>query len=298
MGFDAIIIGGSYSGLAAAMSLGRSLRKVLVIDSGKPCNRQTPYSHNFITHDGSTPHAIAVVAKQQVLKYPTVNFYDGLATAAVKTPTGFEVTTAAGDVFTAKKLLFTTGIFDQTPTIPGFADCWGITVLHCPYCHGYEIKDKIIGLFANGDLAFEFCKTHSNWSKNLVVFTNGKSTLSQGQVNKLAGKNIEIIEQEINQIVHADGAIKYIVLADGSIKNIDALYAKVDFKQHCELPQQMGCGLNEHGYLAVDECHQTSVPGVFAAGDNTTMFRSVAAAVGSGNKAGIFINKNLIEEEF
>src|SRR5690348_747612 len=125
--YDVIIVGGSYAGLSAAMSLGRSLRKVLIIDGGEPCNRQTPHSHNFITHDGKTPKEISMQAKEQVLKYNTVSFLEGKAVSATKTDSGFDVKTAVGELFSARKLLFTTGIKDQMPAIEGFAACWGIT---------------------------------------------------------------------------------------------------------------------------------------------------------------------------
>jgi len=154
---DVIIIGGSYAGLSAAMTLGRSMRKVLIIDSGKPCNRQTPYSHNFITHDGETPAAIAQKAREQVLKYPTVQLVNDTALRASKNENGFEIITASEAAYNTTKIIFATGVLDIMPDIKGFAECWGISILHCPYCHGYEVKDKPLGIIANGDVA----KTHS-----------------------------------------------------------------------------------------------------------------------------------------
>ena len=180
--FDVIIVGGSYSGLAAGMALGRSLRRVLIIDSGKPCNRQTPHSHNFITQDGKTPKEIATLAKQQVEKYETVTFFNGLATNGVKTKEGFEIQTASGETFFAKKIIFATGIKDIMADIEGYADCWGISVLHCPYCHGYEVRNEITGILGNGEYGFEFSGLISNWTKKLTLFTNGKSTLTTEQV--------------------------------------------------------------------------------------------------------------------
>ena len=165
--FDVIIVGGSYSGLSAAMSLGRSLREVLVIDSGLPCNRQTPYSHNFITQDGEKPAAISAKAKLQVALYKTIHFYNGLAVEAVKRENGFEISTKSGEVFSARKILFATGVKDLLPEIKGFGDCWGISVLHCPYCHGYEVKNEKTAFIANGEMAFEYAKLISNWTKDL-----------------------------------------------------------------------------------------------------------------------------------
>ena len=179
--FEVIIVGGSYSGLSAAMSLGRSLRQVLVIDSGLPCNRQTPHSHNFITHDGEKPAVISAKAKLQVDLYKTVQFYNGVAISAIKTENGFEIKTESGLSFTSRKVLFATGVKDLLPEIKGFAECWGISVLHCPYCHGYEVKEERTAIIANGEMGFDFAKLISNWTKDLRLCTNGKSTLTLEQ---------------------------------------------------------------------------------------------------------------------
>ncbi|MEL6971969.1 MAG: NAD(P)/FAD-dependent oxidoreductase, partial [Bacteroidota bacterium] len=156
-GFDVIIVGGSYSGLSAAMALGRSLRNILIIDSGLPCNRQTPHSHNFITQDGEQPAAIAEKAKAQVLNYDTIRFLHGKAISGKKTENGFTITTQKEETFTAKKLVFATGVKDIMPDIGGFSACWGISVIHCPYCHGYEVKNEKTGILANGDNELQKC---------------------------------------------------------------------------------------------------------------------------------------------
>nr|WP_068891274.1 NAD(P)/FAD-dependent oxidoreductase [Pedobacter panaciterrae] len=297
-GFDVIIIGGSYAGLSAAMALGRSLRKVLIIDSGKPCNRQTPHSHNFLTQDGEKPAKIAEIAKSQVLKYSTVTFYEGLAIEGKKTEKGFIINTQNGDSFTGGKLLFATGIVDQIPDIKGFEECWGISVLHCPYCHGYEVRHKSIGLIANGDLAFEVSRLINNWTKDLVLFTNGQSTLTSEQAEKIKKHNIEIIEKEIAEIEHNQGYITNVVFKDGSKQKLSAIFARIGFKQHSTLPEQLGCTLNEHGFINIDDFQKTTIPGIYAAGDNTTMLRAVSVAVAAGMKAGAMINKELIEEVY
>ena len=152
--FDVIIVGGSYSGLSAAMALGRALRKVLIIDGGKPANRFTPHSHNFITHDGRSPGEIAALARQQVNKYPTVKQVNGFVTSAERAANEFMVVLDSGASYSATKLVFATGIIDVLPNIPGLADCWGKSVLHCPYCHGYEVRNVKTGIIGNGDYAF------------------------------------------------------------------------------------------------------------------------------------------------
>ncbi|RUT70550.1 NAD(P)/FAD-dependent oxidoreductase [Flavobacterium cupreum] len=296
--FEVIIIGGSYSGLSAAMSLGRSLRNVLVIDSGLPCNRQTPHSHNFITQDGEKPAVISAKAKVQVDFYNTVQFYNGLAVSAIRTENGFEIKTESGKQFTSKKVLFATGVKDLLPEIPGFAECWGISVIHCPYCHGYEVKTEKTAIIANGDMGFEYAKMISNWTKDLRLITNGRSTLSLEQTQILKKHKVEIIEEEIAAIDHENGNVRQIIFQNQSKIAVKAIYFKAPFQQHCPLPESLGCELTEQGLLKVDAFQKTTAPGVYASGDCHIQARSVAMAVSSGSLAGAMINKELIDESF
>jgi thioredoxin reductase len=292
---DVIIIGGSYAGLSAAMALGRSLRQVLIIDSGKPCNRQTPHSHNFLTHDGATPAAIAAIGREQVLAYPTVHLKQGYVVNAVQEHNAFVVTTETGEQFTAAKLLLATGVQDLMPPIPGFAECWGISVLHCPYCHGYEVKNMPTGVLFNGEMAFEFSRMIRHWTKQLTLFTNGPSTLKDEQTAQLKALDISIREQPITNIIHEKGYLQTIQLQDGSAHPLTAMYTRPAMQQQ-EVVQSLGCTLTESGYVVIDDFQQTTVPGVYAAGDNTTMFRAVSVAIAAGTKAGAMMNKTLIEE--
>jgi thioredoxin reductase len=296
--FDVIIIGGSYAGLSAGMSLGRSLRNVLIINEGKPCNRQTPHSHNFITHDGKTPKEIETLAKADVIKYKTVDFFEGRAEKIIRNEDHFKIEVSSGERFYTKKIILASGVKDIMPNIPGFAECWGISVLHCPYCHGYEVRNEVTGILADGDMAFEFSKLIFNMTKKLTLFTNGKSTLSQEQTEKLKDHEITLNEDEIESIEHEKGQIRNINFKNGNTVSLKALYAKIPFEQNVEVSESLGCELTEHGFIKVDFMQKTSVPGVFACGDNVTMMRSVANAVAQGNFAGAMVNKELSEEQF
>lgn len=295
---DVLIIGGSYTGLAAAMTLGRSMRQVLVIDSGKPCNRQTPHAHNFITRDGETPAAIAAIAKEQVLQYPTVSWLDDKAQIAIKKQDHFEIATENGGLYRSRKILFATGISDHMPALDGFAECWGISVLHCPYCHGYEVKNSRLAVSGNGDAGYHLAMMIQHWSKDLTVFTDGAATFSPEQRDKLAEHHIEIVAGALGKLEHTNGTISAIVLQDGSRYEKDALFARVPFNESSGLPAAMGCAFDEQGYIRIDDFKKTSIAGVFAAGDNTTMMRSVSNAAAAGAMAGSMINKELIEEDF
>ncbi len=296
--FEVIIVGGSYAGLSAAMALGRSLRNTLIIDANKPCNRQTPHSHNFLTQDGKTPSEISQVAREQVAQYPSIQFYDGFATAGQQTEDGFSIQTETGDSFTAKKLIFATGISDLMPDIPGFSECWGISVIHCPYCHGYEYHGKKTAILANGERAFHLASLVNNLTDDLSLLTAGEADFTPEQKQKLAQHNIQIFESSIDSLKHEQGMLREVILQDGSQLAFDAVYASIPFRQHSDIPVSLGCALTEAGYLEVDEWQKTTVDGVLACGDNSTPFRSVAQAVASGNFAGAFLNMELTNESF
>jgi thioredoxin reductase len=296
--FDVIIVGGSYSGLAAGMALGRALKQVLIIDSGQPCNAPTPHSHNFLTQDGKTPAEIATIAKQQVEKYDTITFFEGFANNGVKTANGFEIQVTSGETFQSDQLIFATGIKDEMPKIEGFSDCWGISMLHCPYCHGYEVRNEKTGILGNGEHGNELAKLISNWTNDLTLYTNGKSTLTEEQTEKLKKHQIKIIEKEIERLEHNNGYLKNIIFKDGTKAEVKAMYSRNSFEQHCTIPESLGCELNDEGYIKVNPFQETTVDGVFACGDNTTRMRSVANSVAMGTAAGMMVSKKMILEQF
>ncbi len=296
--FDIIIVGGSYSGLAAGMAAGRALKKVLIIDDGKPCNRQTPHSHNFITHDGKTPAEITALAKSQLGIYKSIEFYSGLAIAGNKTKDGFEILLESGQTFATAKLIFATGIRDILPGIEGLAACWGITALHCPYCHGYEIRDQTTGILGNTESGFDLSRLISNWTNDLTLFTNGHSTLTVEQTGKLRNHHIKIIEDEIERLEHNNGFIQNIIFKNGTETALKALYVHGRFEHQSIISQSFGCAFTDEGYIQVDSLQETTVTGIFACGDNTTRMRTVANAVAMGTTAGMTASRKIILEEF
>lgn len=296
--FDVIVVGGSVAGLSAAMTLGRSLMNVLVIDNGDPCNKQAPHSHNFITQDGKSPRSITAEAKSQVKKYETVEFMDGLVISGDKQDKFFLITLESGEEFYAKKLLFTTGLKDIMPEIIGFKESWGISILHCPFCHGYEVKDKEIGILGNGTMGFNLAKLIYHWSTNLTVFTNGVSTLSLEEEEKLKKYDITIICKKISHFEHEKGQLKNIVFEDGSSEAMTVIFAKPEFEQKCDLPRIMGCKITDHGFILIDQMQKTTVSGIYAAGDNSYGLRTISVATAAGTKTGAFIVHDLINEIF
>lgn len=296
--FDVIIIGGSYSGLSAGMALVRSLRRVLIVDSGTPCNRYTPHSHNFITQDGEEPTVILQKAKEQLIKYESVEFLEGLVASVTTHSDGFQVSVASGTQFSSKKLLLATGIKDIFPAIIGFDDCWGKTVIHCPYCHGYEFRDKKTAVIANGDRAFHLASLVNNLTDQLSIIVSGQSTLTQEQLDKLNRHHIRLIEKEVTEIGHHNGDVHGLIFEDGSQEDFEAVYAAIPFEQQTDIPLALGCEMTETGLVKIDMFQKTTVAGVYSCGDNSSPMRSVANAVASGNLAGAMINHELTTETF
>lgn len=296
--FDVIIIGGSYAGLSAGMALGRAMKKVLIVDSGQPCNIHTPHSHNFLTQDGKSPKEIAGIGKEEVLKYETVHFHEGHAIKVNKVSDGFEICLLSGVIFSAKKLIFATGVKDIMPQLDGFSACWGKSIIHCPFCHGYEVKNQPTGILGNGDSGFEFAKMLSNWTQDLTLFTNGPAVFTNTQLKKLQYHHITIIEQPIAYFEHKEGYLEQIVFSDLTDHPLRVLYAKLPFVQQSVLPLALGCDLTAQGLIKVNEFQKTSVYGISACGDSANSLRSVSNAVASGTVAGAMTNKELTDDTF
>ena len=295
--FEVLIIGGSYAGLSAALTLGRSRRKTIIIDSGEPCNSASPKAHNLLTHDGSSPAEITAIGKAQVLMYPSIEFKTGKATQINRALQKFEVVLESGEKYLAKKIVLATGIRDQFPAIDGFAECWGKTVIHCPYCHGFELKDRPTAIFANGEIALNFAKLVYNLTKDITILTNGKKMFSASTLNKFKERNIRLIEARVARIIEKNGAIEALLFEDGSSIKVAAMYAGLSIKQHSDIPEKIGCEMDDQGLIKVDSAQQTSIKGIFACGDNSAM-RSLSVAIKTGMIAGGFINSELCEENF
>jgi len=224
--YDVIIVGGSYAGLSAAMSLGRSLRNVLVIDSGKPCNAPTPHSHNFLTQDGKRPSEISSVAREQVALYKTVEFQNDVVVGGTKSKDGFDISLQSGKRAVGMKLVFATGIKDELPDIPGFRECWGKSVVHCPYCHGYEYRERKTAILGNGETAIHYALLVGNLTKDLTILTNGRKDFSDGQLAKLSQHRIAVDESEVKEIEHNDGQLSAVMFKNGARNSFNAIYFK------------------------------------------------------------------------
>lgn len=292
--YDVIIIGGSYSGLSAALALGRARRSVLVIDDNEPCNARVPHSHNLLTHDGVPPHVLRSMARADVAKYPTVQFYDGRAEALSGTNGSFAVRTADGSTHRSRKLLLAVGVRDELPPIKGLAECWGISAAACPFCHGYEVRDQRLVVIGNTPETFHYAKLIHNWSDRLAVCTNGPSEQDVEQLSPLQQEGINVIETPISEVLHDQGQVKALVFADGRRQEVDTLFLRSTTTIPEAFTAMLGLERTELGLLKVDHMQQTNVAGVFASGDCTTPMRSLSTAIASGTMAGASITHDLV----
>lgn len=288
--FDVIIIGGSYAGLSAALSLARLSKKIMVIDNGKPCNQTVQKSYNFLTQNGNSPQQIVKTAKEQILAYPTVRFWDDKVIEVNGEDGDFEVKTVSGHEFAAKKILFATGVRDTLPEIDGYSACWGTSIVHCPYCHGYEFSGKKAAILAEGEAGRQLLNLLAPLHPELFLICQN------GDFEDSRKDGICLVEHSITSIEHQDGQLKSILLDDGSRIAADVLYINPEYEQHSALPEAIGCEMTEKKMIFIDSDHQTSVPGVYACGDCTSLMRSIANAVAAGNLAGAIINKVLSEK--
>lgn len=295
--YEVVIVGGSYAGLSAALTLGRSLRKVLIIDKGAPCNRFTPHSHNLLTHDGHVPGEISDLALDDVLQYPTVELINDLATTAFRKEKGIEVATESGSKFTCQKLILATGLKDLLPEINGFAECWGKSIIHCPYCHGFEERGRRTGILANGQGAMHYAPLVKNLTSQLSIFTNGKAEFSQEEIDLLAQNEIAFDERPLSAVMQTNGRIEALNFDDGEQVPLEVLYYGAPFEINGALHTQLGCEMDERGLIKVDFAQKTNVKDVYACGDNSGM-RTLSKAIAAGTMVGAMINFELATATF
>ena len=294
--FDALIIGGSYAGLSGAMQIARSGRPVCILDSGHPRNRFAAHSHGFFGQDGQTPRQMIVQARADLARYPNVTFMDTRATTAGREDGGFSVTTEPGQTLHAQKLLLAYGVVDILPEIPGLQERWGVTALHCPYCHGYEVKGERLGVLSVGPFSPHQALLISDWGP-VTFFLNGQPQPDELTLAKLAGRGVKI-ETGLVMALEGDApALSGVRLSGGRLVPIDALFLGSRIRFASDIADQLGCATEEGmqgPLLSTDAFKQTSVPGVYAAGDITPRVANASMAAADGVFAGACLHQSLI----
>ena len=296
MNYDVVIVGGSFAGLSAAMQLARARRRVLLVDAGRPRNRYAAHAHGFLGQDGVPPHEIVARAREQLARYPTVAFLDGEAVEAASRDGGFEIAMADGQRVRGARLILATGMRDELPALPGLRERWGQTVLHCPYCHGYEVAGQPLGVMAAHPLSAHQGMLLPDWGPT-TYFTQGQFEPTAEEARHFEARGVRVERSPIVQLLGDAPALSGVVLADGRQLPIAALFVASKTHMASPLAAQLGCAFDEGPLgpvIRVDELRQTTAPGVYAAGDAATPMSNATLASASGVMAGVCAHRSLV----
>jgi thioredoxin reductase len=296
MTHDCVIIGGGPAGLNAALVLGRARKNVAVIDEGRPRNRVTRETHGFLTRDQISPSEFRRIAKEQIGSYPSVHFVEDAAASITGSDGHFQITTARGQTYQSKKLLFAVGMKDLPVEIEGLADVYGKSAFICPYCDGWELRDQPLVLIVKGADALHMAKMISGWTNRFTICTNGPDEMTEAQREELNQHNVPVFDSPIQSIESNNGMVQQVVLKDGTSITCTGIFFRPKLITGSELPQAIGCEITEAGTVIVDNFGKTSVPGVFSAGDAASQLHQAITAASLGSLAGVGINNELNEE--
>jgi len=299
--FDVAVIGGGAAGLSAALVLARARRAVIVIDAGSPRNAPADGVHGFLTRDGIRPAELVAVGRQEVEGYGGT-IVRGHAQAARRTDAGFEVTLADGTVIRARRLIVTTGLVDDLPDVASVRERWGRDILHCPYCHGWEVQDQPVGILATGPMAVHQALLFRQLTPDVVLFQHTAPALTVEQAEQLAALDIRIVPGIVDALEVADDHLTGIRLRDGTVVARRALVVAPRFVAQSQVlatlglhPVQHPLGIGE--YIPSDDSGRTEVPGVWVAGNVTDLKAQVVTAASGGVTAAAAINADLIAED-
>jgi thioredoxin reductase len=287
--FDVAIVGGGPAGLAAALVLGRMRRRVLLLDADDPAHGVSEGVHGLFGHDGTPPFALRRTARDQLRPYESVTTHMVTVEQARVTPSGFSVA-AGGTTSETGVLLLATGMRYEFPRIEGVAELWARGVYHCPYCHGWEVRDEPLAVY--GASAAHLALLLSSLSDDVVLLTGGSSDLDPDEAERLGRRGIAIRDDPVVRLDAEGGRLARVVFADGSTDDRTALFFVPSFTPS-PLPAQVGCEVDESGAIVIDGDGRTSVPGVFAAGDATTDKKAVVLAAAAGSRGAYAINAGL-----
>jgi thioredoxin reductase len=292
---DAIIIGGGFAGLSAAYILGRARRHVTIIDSGTPRNRFAAHAHGMLALDGKSGLEILADARAQLAAYPTVSFIEGEADSAEGGIDNFRVG-VDGATISAKRLLLASGMEDRLPDIPGLAEGWGKTILHCPYCHGYEIGGGPIGVLASHPMSAHQAAVVADWG-DVTLFTNGTPEPDDETLSLLERRQVALQAGKVVAVVDLSGGRLSVRLETGGAVEVKALFVGPDLHLRGTLAQNLGCVLEDSPagrIIATSATKATSVPGVFAAGDIARAFGNITLSSADGVIAAFGLHQSLM----
>ncbi len=294
---DVVVVGGGAAGLSAALVLGRAGRCTVVMDAGHPRNEPSRESHGIFTRDGTPPLELLRIARSQLAAYPSVEVRGVAALSAQREAEGFVLRGSDGLDVRARVILLAVGVRDELPQTPGMAPLWGNGVLHCPYCHAWEVRDEPLAVRASGQTALGLVTLLLGWTRDLMLCSDGPADLSAQERAELESRGVQIVETPIRRIDAAFPGVR-LEFTDGKVERRRALFIRPSWSLSSDLPDLLACERTETGLIRVGSDHQTSATGVYAAGDVTTAQRQVLIAAAAGAEAAMQIIQRLAREDF
>ena len=293
---DVIVIGGSAAGLSAALVLTRARRQVALIDSGQPRNAPAAHMQGFLSRDGMPPRDLVAAGRAEVQHYGGHLVEDRVTEVVRLDGTRFLVRLASGGTMSARRVLFATGLRDDIPDVPGVRDRWGRDLLHCPYCHGYEVRDLPLGVLGPGPETVQHALIIRQWSPDVVLFTHG-GDLTASEREQLEARGIDVVDTPVARLVVEDDALCGVQLEDGRTIARSAIFVRPRFIPNNDLLTGLGCEADGDGWPVIDTTGATSVPGVWVAGNAANPRAQVITAAGEGSAAAIAVNNDLVAED-
>ncbi len=292
---DVIIIGGGPAGLSAAMILGRCRRNILVFDTGQPRNKKSKAMHGFLTRDGIKPDNFLEMGRAELKRYDIEVVSKEIVTASIDSDL-FIVEDKNGEKYISKKLLLATGIVDNLPEIDGIHNFYGTSIFHCPYCDGWEVRDKRIGVYGRGKKGFELSLSLKTWSDDILLFTDGDNDFNETEMAELHANKIKVHTEKLVRFDGTNNVLSAIQFSNGNRIPCDAIFFCNGYRQHSDIGYQLHLNFSDKKVILTDQYQETGIPGLFVAGDaDKDMHYTIIAAV-EGAKAGTRINMELQKE--
>jgi thioredoxin reductase len=295
--WDVVIAGAGPAGLSAALVLGRARRSVLLCDTGTSRSRASQEMHAYLSRDGIQPARFLDLARREVLRYPSVRFAPVEVRRARRRHTGFLVTLSGRQV-QARKLLIATGLWDIVPPLAGIESLFGRSVFQCPYCDGWEMRDRRIAVYGRGQRGFQMARAMTAWARDLVLCTDGRAGYQAEQRRQLERNGITLIQKPIEKLEGTRGKLRAVVFRDGQRLERDALFFDTPSRGQSKLAESLGCLFDRNGGVLCGDYEATSVPGVFVAGNIIRDVQLSIVAAAEGARAAFGINRSLTREDF
>jgi thioredoxin reductase len=290
--YDVVVAGGGAAGLSAALVLARARRTLAVVDAGGPRNAPAAHMHGFLSRDGMPPHDLVAAGRAEVAGYGGSLIDDTVVDVAP----GFHVRLAGGSSLHARRILVATGLRDELPDIPGVRERWGRDLLHCPYCHGYEVRDQPLGVLGGAPEAVQHALLVRQWSPDIVLFPH-TDAVGPAQRELLTARGIRILEGAVARLVVGNDQLQGVELGGGTVIPRAAVFVRPRFVPNADLLTGLGCEVDEHAWVVHDPVGRTSVAGVWVAGNAADPRAQVISAAGEGSAAAIALNADLVDED-